>query len=759
MAFFLILAVSGVAGLAVYVYLLQGKLSSRLDALNNMLDSVDERLSERSNDFSRRSEEIKNRQTTLEEKVSQERVDRETATADLFKKTDEFQETLNDLRSRVDSTLTATKEDLEKTASSLQLALHEKHDALEERIETLASDLEVQKRDLEAHTAIVWEVRAANLIHLALQYLDSRQPEEASRLMRMVLHETPNQLEARILGVRADVARGAYAEARELIEAGLALHPDEPGLLTESARINRLQKNRAERSRVLSEGLAKFPDHPGLLFERSLQSIESHRYEAAKADLEKLISLGHDTAELRYNLGVVFVALGDFPRAISELRKSLALDPSSADTNHSLGLALMHGERYLEAVDFLERARELLPSTVSIRLDLAAALRQSGQAEESLRECAVARHLNPGVLRTGLEEALAYQSLGQFNEALACLDGVLQLSPKMQRARRLKAEILTAIERYQEAAEEWNRMVQDTPDDAYLHATLGEALKRAGQDMAALGCLETAARMAPNSSPIQISFAHEALAQHKFDLVHEVIEQAYPRAVTAENRLQFLQIRFLLALAANRWISLVPLLNELGHLLSEHPHILPLAEDLRVDSQTILHLGLTREGTTIHSALLDLFDGAIQFTDFEELVARVMRSMLPVKPHPKPVEPPVSEPPRPEEAPSSSATELPSEIETALAPAVEQSSIVVKPEIQESAAEVLSSETETGFQSETLPAVEAIEPTDLSAPLESVEAQETPPELEPPVEPSPKQQSQRRKKKDRHAHRKGHEPG
>lgn len=737
MAFLIVLTLGGTIALAVYVYLLQGKLSSRLDALNNFLDSVDERLSERSNDLIRRTDEVKNRETSLDEKISQERIDRETATADLFKKSDEFQESLNELRGHVETILSASTENLEKATTSLNAALHGEYQALEERLGTLAANIEVQKDDLKAHTVIVKEVRAANLIHLALQYLANHQPEDASRLMRGVLEETPGHLDARLTGIRADVTRGALPQARELTDTGLALHPDDPGLLTESARIYRLEKNRTERAKLISEGLAKHPDHPGLLFERSLLHTESHRYEGARADLEKLLALGHETAELRYNLGVVLVALGDFPRAIAELRKSLALDPASADTNHSLGLALIHGERYLEAVDFLERARELLPSTVSIRLDLATALRQSGQAEESLRECAVARHLNPGVLRTGLEEALAYQYLGQFNEALSCLDVVLHMSPKMQRARRLKAEILTGIERYPEAAEEWSRMVQDSPNDAYLHATLGEALKKAGQDMAALGCLEAAARMAPNSAPIQVSFAREALSQHKFDLVQEVVDQAYPRAATTESRLQFIEIRILLALIANRWISLVPLLSEMGHLLGENPHVLPMNEDIRIDSQTVLHLGLSREAARIHSALLDLFDGAIQFPDFEELVTRVMRSMLPVKPAPKPAEPePVSTP--------TPAEMMPPSVEPA--PAMLPTETVAETQVIEPVAETVAIVPE----SQATPVTGSTTEEQQSGP-----APEAPPETTTPSQPSGPPQPHKHKKRDHHPHRRG----
>lgn len=280
--------------------------------------------------------------------------------------------------------------------------------------------------------------------------------------------------------------------------------------------------------------------------------------------------------------------------------------------------------------------------------------------------------------------------------------------------------------------------------------------------MAALGCLETAARMAPNSTPIQVSFAHEALAQHKYDLVHEVIEKAYPRAATAESRLQLLEIRFLLALVSNRWISLVPLLSELGHLLSEHPNALPLGEDSRVHGQTILHLGLAREATRIHSALLDLFDGAIQFSDFEELVARVMRSMLPVKPPPKPATPPPVEPPKEVEVPPAPAVEPLPAVEISAAPEIEEPLPIEEPITPETELEppVVEEplETESSSEPEALSIMETSEVTETSELPNTVEPTVTSTEMETTTQPSVQSQPHKQRKRDRHPHRKDHEP-
>ncbi|MCC6734323.1 MAG: hypothetical protein IT394_13925, partial [Candidatus Omnitrophica bacterium] len=58
MSFLTILCLLGVIGLAVYLFLLQRKTESRIDALNNFLDALDEKLSHSSLVQDRKDEEL-----------------------------------------------------------------------------------------------------------------------------------------------------------------------------------------------------------------------------------------------------------------------------------------------------------------------------------------------------------------------------------------------------------------------------------------------------------------------------------------------------------------------------------------------------------------------------------------------------------------------------------------------------------------------------------------------------------------------------
>jgi tetratricopeptide (TPR) repeat protein len=642
-AFLTIVSLLAVAALGVFVFLTRKRTDGRIDALNSFLDSLDERVSHKFTIFDRKGEELRTHLVSLEEKLNQERTDREAGASDLFKKVDALLEAAGEQTKKSDSILEALASFKAETASvtetlrsegqvageQLREEIRNSREQVDESLRELIERDKQRQAEIEGNRAHVREARINSTLHLAHARMAEHRAAKAAEMLEALLVEDPKHREVLLLAVRANIQQRVYDKARQLVEQALAAFPSDSDFLAESARLYRIEGNRNERARVLAEGLVREPDHPQLRFERSLLHIETFKFELALEDLKTVLEQGVETPEVRYNLGLVHISMGNIPAAVMELRRSLALDPSSADSNHALGLALMQGERYSEAADFLERARERLPNTLSIRLDLATAYRLSGSPEAALRECAVARHLNPNNPRSGLEEALAYHSLAQFNEALMCLDTLLAAHPNYIRARRLKAGILSEVERFEDAVGEWNVIVESNPNDPYLRAALGEALKKAGRPSAALGCLEMAARMSPDSTSIQLSFAKEALSQQQFELVQEVVDQAFPNAANPQSRLQLLEFRFLLALKLERWTQLIPLAEELRQVLDESPEVIPLDKEIELDDDILLDLGFPKEASKVYTGLMELYEGVLVFSDFDEIITRFMRSLLP----------------------------------------------------------------------------------------------------------------------------------
>ncbi|NUN94792.1 MAG: tetratricopeptide repeat protein [Candidatus Omnitrophica bacterium] len=634
-ALLVVLSLLGVIGLGVFAFFNSRRTDGRIDALNSFLDSLDERLIHKFTAMDRKHEEIRTLLVKMEENLAQERTDREGAANDLYRKTDSILESLTTAKTETATALESLRSDLAESGRVMREEVQVSITRLDESLSGLDARETKHAEELADYARQVRGVRLNNLQHLALSQMHEGKFREAFETLQSVLEEEPEDRAVMLLAAKAALQAGDRAKARPVVERGLKAHPNDPDLLAALSRVLRIEGDRSERPGILAEGLVRHPDHPLLRFERSLLNLENRKYEAARDDLEALLAVGMDNAEVRYNLGVVQVALGNIPAAVRELRVSLAHDPTSAESNHAMGLALLQGDRFREAVDFLERARERRPNSAMVRLDLSMAYRLSGAPESALRECGVARHLAPNLPRVGLEEALAYHAQADFSGALACLESTMELHPDYAPARRLKAQILCQTERHEEAVAEWSRMVQDTPSDPELHTLLGETLKKAGHAAAALGCLEIAARMAPDSIPVQLSFAKEALSQQRFELVQEVVDQAYLRATTPRSRLQLLECRLLAILKLERWAQLLSFVEELKAVLEESPEAIPLDKEVELDAAIVGSLEIGPEAARVYTSLLELYEGLVDFADFDEAVTRALRSLLPpVKPTP-----------------------------------------------------------------------------------------------------------------------------
>jgi len=619
-ALMIVLDTVGLIGIGVYLYLISKRFNSRQDALNNVLDSLDERCTDKFNQIDLRAEEARKRIAENEKTLADERENRERESAGL-------KESLENLQGTIE---TRGKELEESVADQVSSA----KDSFEGGIGQVTQTLEMQTAELEKYAGEVGGVRFRNELQVATSQIATGDFTSALETLGNLHEEAAEDREIPLLAVKAALGIGDRSRAMEIIQSALETHGEDPDLLAAAAHLYRFEDNRAEQARVLSTGLVRSPDHPRLRFERGLLNLKSGKFQEAYEDLESVLDQGVESAEIRYNLGVVLISLGNFPEGVRQLRRSIGLDPLCADGHHALGMGLLAAGRYTEAVDFLERARDLQPESLTTRLDLAAAYRMAGSPDRSLLECAVARQLKPNSRRVAIEEALAYHSQADFNEALSTLGSLLEAYPKDVQGRRLKAEILMEIEHYEEANQEWQTLIQDSPGDTQFLTSVAESLKKVGQTEAALAWYQRAAVASPQSGEVQISFVREALSQGQYNLAQRVADKAMSIVSAPSDRLRLVDMRTLLALKSGRFGRLEALLAELKEILTNHPDAIPLEQEGDERGEIFLETGLSPQAAKIYSGLTELFDGKIDYGDFDDLVTTVMRSML--QPAPKP---------------------------------------------------------------------------------------------------------------------------
>lgn len=171
-----------------------------------------------------------------------------------------------------------------------------------------------------------------------------------------------------------------------------------------------------------------------------LASWDAGNLEAARAKLEHAIALSSRNAIWYNELGLLCMAIGDYPAAGAAYRAALAIDPGLAEAHCNLGIVLEQaggpeqGNGSTALAHFL-RAAELKPGLVSAQYNCGLLLWKSGKAEESLEYFDRALALDSGQSDTWRNRAYALQEVRRFDESAMSFDRALAIRPDYHEVR------------------------------------------------------------------------------------------------------------------------------------------------------------------------------------------------------------------------------------------------------------------------------------------------------------------------------------
>jgi tetratricopeptide (TPR) repeat protein len=125
-------------------------------------------------------------------------------------------------------------------------------------------------------------------------------------------------------------------------------------------------------------------------FERSQKAFQSGDIPTSAEHLQKALQVYPDFLQAHNALGLRYVQLGEFQKALTEHQLALSLDPRNSQTHEDLALVLVSLNRGPEAETEARQALELNPQSVCARYVLGRALiaqrRATSEAIEMLRQ-------------------------------------------------------------------------------------------------------------------------------------------------------------------------------------------------------------------------------------------------------------------------------------------------------------------------------------------------------------------------------------
>ena len=234
-----------------------------------------------------------------------------------------------------------------------------------------------------------------------------------------------------------------FVLAAALLTCQLTAQPRDPAREAQRARELVAAGRLDEAIRIYRDLLQASPDNPALLLNLCVTEYSAKQYESSISHASAALKLKPDLLPAHLFLGASRLELGEFAQAIESLELVVAANPSERNGRLMLGEALLGIGRSDGAVPHLRAAAEMLPANPRVWYALGRALENSGQAAAAQGAWERLRTLPP--------------SLESHSHA---------------------ADLLTAGQRWREAAAQWRAALQAAPENRPARVGLGWALFR-----------------------------------------------------------------------------------------------------------------------------------------------------------------------------------------------------------------------------------------------------------------------------------------
>jgi putative PEP-CTERM system TPR-repeat lipoprotein len=198
--------------------------------------------------------------------------------------------------------------------------------------------------------------------------------------------------------------------------------------------------------------------------------IGKHDNKSAIIQLKNALQKTPDNGEARFLLGSAEFSAGDLAGAENELRRALALHHAPEAVVPVLAQVMQGLGEFQKLIDEFGATQLSTPEAkASLEASLGGAYLGLNKQDEAKKHFDAALALQPGQASASLGQARLQAMGGDLPAALATVDGVLGKAPDSLEAQFLKADILLALKRLDEAAKLYDQVIARQPDNVRAH--------------------------------------------------------------------------------------------------------------------------------------------------------------------------------------------------------------------------------------------------------------------------------------------------
>jgi tetratricopeptide (TPR) repeat protein len=320
------------------------------------------------------------------------------------------------------------------------------------------------------------------LNNLGNALLDLNRPDEAVAAYRRAVELQPDYRDALTNCGLAFLAAGKAVEAREALEQVVAAEPGNAKSWSALGRALRAVHRLGDAISAFQTSLAIRPNDIATSHNLAVALRLSGDAPAA-LDLLERCAAANGSAEIRYNLGHCYYDLGRLEDAAAAYEAAIAIRPDYRDAHDSLNRLYWQtgNPRYLASYAAALRDD---PGQAGLLGDLAHRLNLGGRLDDTI-------NLLQDSLRTGVESQAIHHRLGQAlwaqgrrDDALSHFDRAIEIDGECSEYRLERVGSLIVLERYAEALEGLEPVMERRPYDQQALAFQGLAWRFLGDPRA-----------------------------------------------------------------------------------------------------------------------------------------------------------------------------------------------------------------------------------------------------------------------------------
>src|SRR5215472_14577444 len=225
---------------------------------------------------------------------------------------------------------------------------------------------------------------------------------------------------------------------------------------------------------------------------------ESGRFEEARQVYEESLHDFPDSADLRYELGIIYLHEADWPKAIENYQRSVAIEPNQVKAHFYLAEAYFMSADVDRACEALKSAITIAPNDAQVRQKYGEYLSSRLQTRsEGLLQLQKARQLNPNLPRIDFAIGKAQFELTDFPSAVTSFESALKNAEDGEAAFFL-AEASAKLGRWETARRNYEYALAHHHADAASFYGLGRSMVELGDYLSAVMPLSRSLALKPS---------------------------------------------------------------------------------------------------------------------------------------------------------------------------------------------------------------------------------------------------------------------